>query len=146
MTDDRTQRAVIIKPEPGTDAEPVTVYIKQEPGAAAAPTSYFRRQVLRQQEAARQHRAAFAGKVWFDDTVQTVNYETAREEPRTPTKREAYDGRFKALNVLKCDFLERREEWVVKTPFKDTINRRTGERFFPYTLNQAGIDLLFDGR
>jgi hypothetical protein len=45
MTDDRTQRAVIIKPEPGTDAEPVTVYIKQEPGAAAAPTSYFRRQV-----------------------------------------------------------------------------------------------------
>ena len=172
---------VHIKTEPGTEAQPTPrarteVYIKQEPGttteanikkepgnvteAAPALISVFRRAAARRAAAERQHREAYRGKVWFDDTIQTIDHEVAEEKAGTPKKDEAYDGRFKALNVLKVDFQERRDQWVRATPGKDRPFRYTdpvpfndgdvelhvGERAHEYAQHQRGIDLPFDGR
>ena len=104
-----------------------------------------------------QHRAAFRGKVWFDDTIQTIDHAAAEEVAGTPKKDEAYDGRFEALNTLKVDFQKRRDHWVRATPGKDRpfcytdphygdVELRVGERAHVYAQHRRGIDLPFDGR
>ena len=164
MSDSNT-RAVYIKPEPGTagggtyvDDLHCTVHVKTEADTKTTGGSFgiLRRAVERRENARRQRQAVFKGRVWFDDTIQIVNCVEAGEAPGTPKKKEAYDGRFGALNRLKKDFQKRREQWVRATPGKkrpfcytDPIHGPVrlwiGRREFLYTHTQEA-DLPFNGR
>ena len=144
-----------------TDEGEAAVYIKTEPGIKAEPepeTFGLLRQAVQRREAAKvKRKAAFKGKVWFENTVQTVDFDAANETASTPKKNEAFDGRFKCLNHLKNDYLERHTKWVERTPFKDRYHEYSdpndgpvtldvGERVFWYNLTRRGVDLPFDGR